>query len=94
MNGGYINIDVIGLDIGDTEEQTINGIYKKILDAKKADKPIFLYNAVFGDFGKVSPIGVFCTVVNDEENGESIICSSSKLQITIDKNDVVQIKGA
>ena len=93
MNGGYINIDVIGLDIANTEKQTINGIYKKTLDAIKTDKPVFLYNAVFGDYGKVSPICVFCTFVNNEETDEEqIICSTSKLQIVIDKNDIVEIK--
>lgn len=90
MNGGYINIDASGLDIHETEKQTINGIYKKTLDAKKADKPIFVYNAVFGDYGKISPIGVFCNFASD---GETIICTSSTLQIIVDKADGVTINN-
>lgn len=90
MNGGYVNIDASGLDVHETEKQTINGIYKKTLDAKKADKPIFVYNAVFGDYGKMSPIGVFC---NFASNGKTIICTSSTLQIIIDENDGVTINN-
>lgn len=90
MKGGYINIDASGLDVHETEKQTINGIYKKTLDAKKADKPIFVYNAVFGDYGKISPIGVFCNFASDEE---TIICTSSTLQIIVDKEDGVTINN-
>lgn len=90
MNGGYVNIDASGLDVHETEKQTINGIYKKTLDAKKADKPIFVYNAVFGDYGKISPIGVFCNFASD---GKTIICTSSTLQIIIDENDGVIINN-
>lgn len=90
MNGGYVNIDANGLDVHETEKQTINGIYKKTLDAKKADKPIFVYNAVFGDYGKMSPIGVFCNFASD---GKTIICTSSTLQIIIDENDGVTINN-
>ncbi|MBO7431369.1 MAG: hypothetical protein J6U02_00535 [Elusimicrobia bacterium] len=90
MNGGYVNIDASGLDVHETEKQTINGIYKKILDAKKADKPIFVYNAVFGDYGKMSPIGVFCNFASD---GKTIICTSSTLQIIVDENDGVTINN-
>lgn len=90
MKGGYINIDATGLDIHESEKQTVNGIYKKTLDAKKADKPIFVYNAVFGDYGKMSPIGVFCNFASD---GKTIICTSSTLQIIIDENDGVEINN-
>ncbi len=91
MKGGYINIDASGLDILNTEKQTIiNGIYKKILDAKKADKPIFVYNAVFGDYNKISPIMIFCNFASD---GETIICNSSTLQIIVDKADGVTINN-
>lgn len=90
MNGEYVNIDASGLDVHETEKQTINGIYKKTLDAKKADKPIFVYNAVFGDYGKISPIGVFCNFASD---GKTIICTSSTLQIIVDENDGVTINN-
>lgn len=90
MNGGYINIDASGLNIHETEKQTVNGIYKKTLDAKKADKPIFVYNAVFDDYGKISPIGVFCNFASD---GKTIICTSSTLQIIVDENDGVEINN-
>lgn len=90
MTGGYINIDASGLNIHETETQTINGLYKKLLDAKKIDKPIFIYNAVFGANGKISPIGVFC---NFESDNETIICTSSTLQIIVYKNDNVTINN-
>ena len=87
MNGGYINIDVSGLDITKTEKQTINGIYKKILEAKKADKPIFLYNAVAGNSGKTSPIGLYCFA--SDEN--TITGYFSSLQINVNLVDDVTI---
>lgn len=90
MKGGYIDIDASGLDIHETEKQTINGIYKKTLDAKKADKPIFVYNAVYGDYGKISPIMIFCNFASD---GKTIIWTSSTLQIIIDENDGVTINN-
>ena len=91
MKGGYINIDASGLDISKTEKQTINGIYKKILDAKKADKPIFLYNVVNGNSGKLSPIAVFCSFASDEN---TITCNFSSLQIIINLvDDVTIIRG-
>lgn len=88
MKGGYINIDASGLDVSKTEKQTINGIYKKILDAKKVDKPIFLYNVVAGNSGKLSPIVVFCSFASD---GETISCDFSSLQINVNKIDEVTI---
>ena len=90
MTGGYINIDASGLDIRKTEKQTINGLYKKMLDAKKIDKPIFIYNAVSDDGGKTSPIGVFCNFGSDNE---TIICTSSTLQIIVYTNDNVTINN-
>lgn len=88
MNGGYINIDASGLDVSKTEKQSINGIYKKILDAKKTDKPIFLYNVVAGNSGKLSPIVVFCSFASD---GDTITCDFSSLQIIVNRNDDVTI---
>lgn len=88
MNGGYINIDASGLDISKDVNQSINGFYKKILNAKKADKPIFLYNVVDGNSGKLSPIVVFCSFTS---NGEIITCNFSSLQITVNKNDDVMV---
>lgn len=89
MKGGYVNVDASGLDVAKTENQTIKGIYKKLLDAKKADKPVFLYNVVAGDSGKFSPIVVFCSFASD---GETIVCNFATLQINVDKNDEVTIR--
>jgi len=91
MNGGYANIDASGLDISKTEKQTINGIYKKILNAKKADKHIFLCNVVDGNSGKISPIAVFCNFKSDENY---IACNFSSLQIIVNVfDDVTIIRG-
>lgn len=88
MNGGYINIDASGLDISKTGKQTINGIYKKLLDAKKADKPIFLYNAVSSNYGKTSPIGIYCFF---GPNKETIYLETATLHITVNKMDEITI---
>ena len=90
MNGGYINIDASGLDIIKEETQTINGIYKKILDGIKADKPIFLYNAVAGTYGKTSPIGIYCSFAPD---GETIYCETATLHIVVNKIDGIRVEN-
>lgn len=87
MKGGYINIDASGLDIAKSTSQTISGIYKKILNAKKANKPIFLYNVVHGSFGKIAPICAFYRFREDNE----IVCNILNFEIIISSNDNVKV---
>ena len=90
MKGGYLMIDCSGLDLtkGATE-QTITGLYDKVKKAMYADKPIFCYNAVWGDYGKITPISCFA----NKSSTENLIVTSSTLQIIITKDDVVTIEN-
>ena len=89
MKGGYINIDCSGLDlIKGSEEQTISGLYERVKSAYKANKPIFAYNAIWGDKGLVTPIQVFVI-----DFGTYFICTSSTLQIIITNQDKVTINN-
>lgn len=90
MNGGYIMIDCTGLDLtkGSTE-QTITGLYSRVKNAMKANKPIYCYNAVWGNYGKISPIACFANM----SSTTNIIITSSTLQIIVTENDVVTIEN-
>lgn len=90
MNGGYIMIDCAGLDLtkGSTE-QTITGLYNRVKNAMKTNKPIYCINAVFGNYGKSSPI--LCIVY--ELNTSTITLSASTFAIVVTENDVVTIQN-
>lgn len=87
MNGGYINIDCSGLDLtkGSTK-QTISGLYQTVKNAFQANKPIFVYNANWGENCIVSPIQVFVI-----DFGTQFICTSSTLQVIVTNQDKVTI---
>lgn len=88
MNGGYVLIDCTGLDlIKGSTEQSIPGIFKKVKDAEKTGKPIFCVNAVWGDNGKMSPMNIMTM----DASADLVICTSSTLQIYVNKTDVVTI---
>lgn len=89
MKGGYINIDCSGLDLtkGSTE-QTLSGLYNTVKSAFQANKPIFAYNANWGENGIVSPIQVFVI-----DFGTQFICTSSTLQIIVTNQDKVTINN-
>lgn len=90
MNGGYIMIDCTGLDLtkGSTG-QTITGLYSRVKNAMKVNKPIYCNNAVWGDYGKISPIACFANMSSTSD----IIITSSTLQIIVDENDGVTINN-
>jgi hypothetical protein len=90
MNGGYINIDASGLDIHKTTKQTITGLYKQLYHATKVNKPIFVCNTFSGEYGKISPIIVFCYTAQNE----NIFCMSTTMEILVDKNDGVIVRKA
>lgn len=90
MNGGYIMIDCTGLDLTKgSAEQTITGLYSRVKNAMKANKPIYCNNAVWGNYGKISPIACFANM----SSTSNIIITSSTLQIVVTENDVVTIEN-
>lgn len=59
--GGYVIVDATGLDVSDTEVQTIPGLYKELEAAIATNKPIMLIGMVNGD-ADVSPTYVSATM--------------------------------
>lgn len=89
MNGGYVMIDCMGLDLtkGSTE-QNISGIYSKTRECMKSGKPIVANNCVWGTDGVVTPIAVMAI-----QFPGYIIVTASTLQIVITENDVITIRN-
>jgi hypothetical protein len=88
MKGGYINIDCTGLDLtkGSTA-QTITGIYNKVSEAMKANKPIFTYKCIWGNLGSLTPIQVFAL----QTASDTITVTASTLQVVIKNDDTITI---
>ena len=84
-NGGYIMVDCGGLDLNDSTEQTIDGIYKRSKSAIACGKPCIAVNCVMS--------GAPCTpvsVVAWEESGV-IVATGHVLRLVIDDNDGVTV---
>lgn len=90
MNGGYINIDCTGLDLekGETP-QTISGIYSRVKNAMKLNKPLFCVNATWKDFGGVTPVQCFAI----QTASDTITVTASTLQIIISDDDSIIINN-
>ena len=58
MNGGYIMIDCMGLDLSDNSPQSITGIWAEAKKAMAANKPMVAYGSVYGS-AEVSPVPAF-----------------------------------
>ena len=88
MKGGYVNINCTGLDLtkGSTE-QTITGIYNKVFESMKTNKPIFAYNCIWGNVGVLSPIQVFAL----QTASDTITVTASTLQVVVKNDDTITI---
>lgn len=90
MKGGYFMINCEGLDLTKgTTPQTVKGLYNKILSAMTENKPIYCYNAVWGDYGKITPISCFA----NHSSTDDLIVTSSTLQIIVTKEDSITIEN-
>lgn len=85
MNGGYILIDCMGLDLtgGDTP-QTITGIWENAVKAIATNKPIIAHNCFYGD-APVSPVTCFGWYIADDE----IVIVGATLHVHIKNTDSV-----
>lgn len=84
MNGGYVMVDCMGLDLG--ELGTVTGLYNKVKTAIGANKPIQLYNLKNGT-QKFTPIPAFGGV----ESASSVFVSFVPVTLHISSSDVVTI---
>lgn len=60
MNPGYIMVDATGLDVSQSEAQTVDGLYEKLETAMKTGKAILLAGVKNGD-SEVTPSFVTVT---------------------------------
>ncbi len=85
--GGYILVDCGGIDLtkGETP-QTISGLFARVSEAISGGKPVIATNCKWGTLD-VTPINVFAIKFDDD----TIIVTSSTLQVYITSEDVVTI---
>lgn len=87
MNGGYIMVDCMGIDLTNAEPQSISGIWNKAVEAMEADKPIIAHNCEYGTGVKVSPVTCFGWYINDDE----IVIVGATLHIHIKDDDTATV---
>lgn len=58
MNGGYIMVNCKGLELTETDPQSVDGIWEAAKEAIKANKPIVAYNSFYAN-SPVSPVTCF-----------------------------------
>lgn len=86
MHTGYILFDCGGLDLNDSTEQTINGIYDQAKEALASGKLVLAINCVMSDM-PCSPV----SVVAWDQGDDGIIATGHVLRITIAADDGVTV---
>lgn len=85
-NSGYILFDCEGLDLNDSTEQTIDGIYDRAKAALDTDKLVIATNCVMSEM-PCSPIAV----VAWDQGDDGIIATGHVLRIVIAEDDGVTV---
>lgn len=86
VNSGYIFFDCGGLDLNDSTEQTITGIYKRAKEALIPNKLVLATNCVMSDM-PCTP----CAVIAWDQGDDGIIATGHVLRIVIAKDDGVTV---
>ena len=86
VNSGYLMFDCGGLDLNDSTEQTIDGIYDRAVEALASGKPVFATNCVMSDM-PCSP----CSVIAWDQGNDGIIATGHTLLLVIAKVDGVTV---
>ena len=85
--GGYTMIDCTGIELTTATKQTITGIYNQVVSALKVGKFTLACGLTFGD--------EICTpapvMINNDPNGDEIVCTSSTLQLFVGADDGVRV---
>lgn len=87
MKGGCVNIDCTGLDLRTASAQTISGLYRRMQDAMKQNKPAFAYNLGWGSGKTMTPVQVFM----QQEDSTTIVATASTLQIWVTSSDAATV---
>lgn len=86
MNGGYILVDVTGLNLSSSSEQEIAGIWDKAVTALKVQKPIVFHGCTYG-LAPVSPVTCFGWYIGTDE----IVIVGATLHVHIKDNDTAVV---
>ena len=89
MTSGYFMIDCKGLDLTDSNEQTINGLFAQMKKGIASGKPLIAYNCVWGDNSDapLTPIHFFAQNWTDS----LVVGTASILNITCSSADKVNV---
>lgn len=85
-NSGYVMVDCGGLDLNDSTEQTIDGIYDRAVEALASGKLALATNCVMSGM-PCSPIAV----VAWDQGDDGVIATGHVLRIVIAKDDGVTV---
>ena len=86
VNSGYLMFDCGGLDLNDSTEQGITGIYKRAKTALASGKAVFFFFFVMSNM-PCSP----CAVIAWDQGDDGIIATGHVLRIVIAKDDGVTV---
>ena len=86
VNSGYVLFDCGGLDLNDSTEQKIDGIYGRAKEALTAGKLVLATNCVMSDM-PCTP----CAVIAWDQGNDGIIATGHVLRIVIAKDDGVTV---
>ena len=87
MNGGYFMVDCKGLDLTETDPQTISGIWNDAVTAMATGKPIIAHNCVYGSGVNVSPVTCFGWYISATE----IVIVGATLHIHVKSDNTVTV---
>ena len=85
-NPGYVMVDCGGIDLNDSTEQTIDGIYDRAVEALASGKLVLATNCVMSEM-PCSPIAV----VAWDQGDDGIIATGHVLRIVIAEDDGVTV---
>lgn len=86
VHSGYIMVDCGGLDLNDSAEQEIAGLYNRAKEALATGKPCYATNCFMSDM-PCSPV----SVVAWDQGDDGIIATGHVLRITIAADDGVTV---
>lgn len=86
VHSGYIMVDCGGLDLNDSTEQEITGLYDRAKEALATGKPCYATNCFMSDM-PCSPV----SVVAWDQGDDGIIATGHVLRIAIAADDGVTV---
>ena len=90
VKGGYSLIDCKGLNLlGGSTPQTVAGLWDVSKRALEIGKPVYACNCIYGTGHPMTPVAV----MGQRESDDTIVFTSSILQIWIKDDDTVTVES-